>query len=75
MLRAKGFDGKFGSEVADGMNKFFEQNPDLAKENIHHLQVKLGRAYNAKTQEVDTFVTALMVYDETKLDKATRGTQ
>jgi hypothetical protein len=75
MLRAKAFDGEFGSDVAKQMNEFFTENPNLRKENIHHFQVKMGRSYNTKTSEVDTHVTALLIYDETKKDKSTRGTQ
>jgi hypothetical protein len=75
MLKVKAFDGEFGSDVADQMNAFFQENPRLKKENIHHLQVKMGTSYNVKKQESDTHVTALIVYDETRKDKATRGTQ
>lgn len=75
MLRAIAFDGEFGFDVAEQMNKFFAENPKLRKENIHHLQVKMGRSYNSKTKEADNHVTALFVYDEIKKDRSTRGTQ
>lgn len=75
MLKAKAFDGVLGSDVEEQMNKFFKQNPNLREENMQHLQLKMGRAYNTRTGKVDTHVTALIVYDETRMDKATRGTQ
>jgi hypothetical protein len=75
MLKAIAFDGSLGSDVADKMNDFFAKNPNLRKENIHHLQVKMGRSFNTKTEEVETHVISLLVYDETKKDRVTRGTQ
>lgn len=75
MLKAKGFGGATGSEVADQMDQFFEAKPNPVKENIHHLQLKMGRLYNESTEKVDTHVAAVMVYDETAQDKAIRGTQ
>ena len=75
MLKAKAFDGEFGSDVADQMNEFFQENPNLKKENIHHFQLKKGTSYNGNTQELESHVTALILYDETRKDRVTRGTQ
>lgn len=77
VLRAKAFDGEFGSDAAEEMNKFFKENPNLTKDNIYGLQVKMARTYNPETHEAETHVTAFILYDDARRRStaATRGTQ
>jgi uncharacterized protein YneF (UPF0154 family) len=70
MLKVKVFDGYTASDIEEEMNRFFSENPQLARNNIEQLQLKMTQKYSEAIKGNETYIIALMMYSLPK-EKAT----
>ena len=66
MLKIKVFDGYTASDIEEEMNNFFSQNPQLTKNNIEQLQLKMTQKYSEVIKGNETYIIALMMYSRPK---------
>jgi hypothetical protein len=62
MLKIKVFDGYTASDIEEEMNAFLSQNPQLTKNNIEQLQLKMTQKYSEAIKGNETYIIALMMY-------------
>jgi hypothetical protein len=62
MLKIKVFDGYTASDIEEEMNNFLSHNPQLTKNNIEQLQLKMTQKYSEGIKGNETYIIALMMY-------------
>jgi uncharacterized protein YneF (UPF0154 family) len=62
MLKIKVFDGYTASDIEEEMNRFFSENPQLTKNNIEQLQLKMTQKYSEAIKGNEIYIIALMMY-------------
>jgi hypothetical protein len=72
MLKIKVFDGYTASDIEEEMNNFFSQNPQLTKNNIEQLQLKMTQKYSEAIKGNETYIIALMMYSLPKGKASTK---